>query len=62
MGKGKSFLAGALAGAAALFLSKKENRAMVAKKTRELGDKAKKEADVIKDRFKEAKKDLQGKK
>lgn len=62
MGKGKSFLAGALAGAAALFLSKKENREMVAKKTRELGDKAKKEAGVIKDRIKEAKKDLRGKK
>lgn len=52
MGKAKSFLAGAAAGAAALFLSKKENRDLVAKKAKQLGKKAKDEVNVIKDEVK----------
>jgi len=58
MGKGRSFVAGALAGAAALFLSKKENRDKVAKKAKELGKEAKKEVAVVKEKVEDIKEEV----
>lgn len=62
MGKGKSFLAGALTGSAALFLSKKENRDLIAKKAKKIGNEAKKEAEAIKKKVTDAAKKVTGKK